>query len=151
MDEKFLKFGKRFEETKELAKDADDLTHALWREYEREYENDVYHDWDFLYWRVVRNYLQPLRSMLVIEQATGHLNEMIQDDVPDEQIRFESEKAYRNHLRYMILPSVEGLIDIAKTMKFNDYRVQRFQLRLGEVMQEIKSAYDEILGEDEES
>ena len=151
MNKAYLNRGKRYEATQKLCDDARDLVKSVWSEYDRDGEDDTYHDWDFLTWRLYECDLYPLMRNILAEDSYAYLNGMIHRNIADEKMQFEAEKVYRDYVRYDVLPHVENLIYTAKNMKFNDYRVQRFQLRLGEVMQELKTVYDQILGDDEES
>lgn len=148
MSENFWGAKKRYEETKKLCADAIELTKALYSECKKTKDADAYHDWDFFYWRVTESNLLPLLGAMESEGRIGRLAFLLQKNVEDEEVRREAGKVYQRHVRENLLPQVEALADSAKAMEFKDGRVRDFQERMGEVMQNMKKAYEHILNED---
>ena len=100
-------------------------------------------DNDYANLRIYLERLLSIKQLMLIESDFVILLLEISDTENDKAL-FLVEKALHNFVDVHLLPSIDRLIEISKTWRFEDYRAINFQQEVKEKMTELLNFYNEI-------
>lgn len=100
-------------------------------------------------WRTIYRFYEKLFALhdfMLVENRFGYaleeMNDMKQSD-EDSKWTFPPEKAFNGFTKYILMGSIDTLIDCSRSWSFEDYRARNFQDELRQKMTMLKDWYAE--------